>query len=119
MADKKKDSKLLPPGGPRGNYQMWIILGLVAVILAVSYFNRSGDLIEIQSSTFEDMVQRRDVQKIVVIKNEDLVEVTLKAEALQNTIYRQELEKSSPFGVDPKGPHYKLRIGTIDQFADY
>lgn len=119
MADKKKESKLLPPGGPRGNYQMWIILGLVAVILAVSYFNRSGDLIEIQSSTFEDMVQRRDVQKIVVIKNEDLVEVTLKAEALQNTIYRQELEKSSPFGVDPKGPHYKLRIGTIDQFVDY
>lgn len=119
MADKKKDNNLLPPRGPKGNYQMWIILALVAVILAVSYFNRSGDLIEIQSSTFEDIVQRRDAKNIVVIKNEDLVEITLKQEALQNSVYRTELENSSPFGVNPNGPHYKMRIGTIDQFANY
>ena len=93
MADKKKDN-LIPPRGPKGNYQLWIILALVAVILAVSYFNRSGDLIEIQSSKFEDIVQRRDAKSIVVIKNEDLVEITLKQEALQNSIYRNELESS-------------------------
>ena len=119
MADKKKDNNLLPPRGPKGNYQMWIILALVAVILAVSYFNRSADLIEIQSSTFEDIVQRRDAKNIVVIKNEDLVEITLKQEALQNSVYRNELENSSPFGVNAAGPHYKMRIGTIDQFANY
>ncbi|MEZ4944890.1 MAG: ATP-dependent zinc metalloprotease FtsH [Cyclobacteriaceae bacterium] len=119
MADKKKDNNLLPPRGPKGNYQLWIILALVAVILAVSYFNRSGDLIEIQSSTFEDIVQRRDAKNIVVIKNEDLVEITLKQEALQNAVYRNELESSSPFGVNATGPHYKMRIGTIDQFANY
>ena len=118
MADKKKDN-LIPPRGPKGNYQLWIILALVAVILAVSYFNRSGDLIEIQSSKFEDIVQRRDAKSIVVIKYEDLVEITLKQEALQNSIYRNELESSSPFGVNPAGPHYKMRIGTIDQFANY
>lgn len=118
MADKKKDHKLLPPRPPKGNYQVWIILSLVAVILAVSYFNRTGDLIEIQSSTFEDMVLRKDIKKIVVVKNLDLVEITLKPEALQNSIYRQELENSSPFAIKPTGPHYKLRIATIDQFVD-
>jgi AFG3 family protein len=119
MADKERDNKILPPKVPRPNYQMWIILALVAVILAVSYFNRSGELVEIQSSTFEDMVQRRDIKKLVLIKNEDLIEITLKPEALQNAAYKQELEKSSPFGINPNGPHYKMRIGSVDQFADY
>jgi AFG3 family protein len=119
MADKERDNKILPPKVPRPNYQMWIILALVAVILAVSYFNRSGELVEIQSSTFEDMVLRRDIKKLVLIKNEDLIEITLKAEALQNAAYKQELEKSSPFGINPNGPHYKMRIGSVDQFDKY
>jgi len=119
MADKERDNKVVPPKVPRPNYQMWIILALVAVILAVSVFNRTGELIEIQSSTFEDMVQRRDIKKLVLIKNEDLVEITLKPEALQNSVYKQELEKKNTFGVNPNGPHYKMRIGSVDQFADY
>jgi AFG3 family protein len=119
MADKERENKILPPKVPRPNYQMWIILALVAVILAVSYFNRSGDLVEIQSSTFEDMIQRKDIKKLVLIKNEDLVEITLRPEALQNAVYKQELEKSSPFGINPNGPHYKMRIGSVDQFANY
>ncbi|NJN42203.1 MAG: ATP-dependent zinc metalloprotease FtsH [Flammeovirgaceae bacterium] len=116
MSDKEKS----PLGkNPRQNYQMWIILALVAVVLVVSYFSRTGDLVEIQSSRFEDMVTRKDVKKIIVIKNEDLVEITLNAEALQNSIYKQEMDSSSPFGVNPNGPHYKLRIGSVDQFAEY
>lgn len=116
MADKEKS----PLGkGPRQNYQMWIILGLVAVVLVVSYFSRTGDLVEIQSSRFEDMVMRKDIKKIVLVKNEDLVEITIHADALQNSVYKQELESSSPFGMNPNGPHFKLRIGSIDQFAEY
>ena len=119
MADKeRKENKLLPPRGPKANYQLWIILALVGVILAVSYFNRTGELVEIQSSRFEDMVQRRDIKKLVLIKNEELIEITLKTEALQNAAYKQELEKSTPFGLSPNGPHFKLKIGSIDKFLD-
>jgi cell division protease FtsH len=117
MADKERD-KGMPPKVPRPNYQMWIILGLVAVILVVSYFNRAGELVEIQSSRFEDMVERRDIKKIVLVKNEEQVEITLKAEALQNAIYKQELERSSPFGLNPNGPHYRYKIGSIDKFYE-
>jgi AFG3 family protein len=120
MADKERENKILPPKVPKPNYQMWIILALVAVILAVSYFNRAGELVEIQSSTFRDMLQRKDIKKVVLIKNEDVVEVSLKAEALQNATYKQEIEKNSPFGINPNGPHYKLKIGSIDKFqSDY
>lgn len=118
MADKEREKKILPPKVPRPNYQLWVILSLVTLILVISYFNRSADLVEIQSSRFEDMVQSRDIKKLVLIKNEELVEITLKAEALQNSKYKIEIEKNSPFGVNGNGPHYKMKIGSIDKFLD-
>jgi AFG3 family protein len=118
MADKEKEKKIIPPKVPKPNYQMWVILVLVAVILGISYLNRSGELVEIQSSRFEDMVQARDIKRLVLIKNEELVEITLKPEALQNAKYKQEIEKSSPLGVKPNGPHYKYKIGSIDKFYE-
>lgn len=117
MADK--DRKDTTPRTPKPNYQIWIILGLVAVILGVSYFSKTNELTEIQSRKFEDMVQSRDIKKLVLVKNEEQIEITLKAEALQNAKYKQELEKNSPFGLNANGPHYKLMIGSIDKFYDY
>ena len=122
MADKdKRENKIIPPRTPRPNYQIWIILGLVAVILGVSLFKQTSDLVEIQSSRFEDMVQSRDIKKLVLVKNEEQVEITLKPEALQNAKYKQELERnSSPIGgLNSNGPHYKIKIGSIDQFDRY
>ncbi|MBP9924844.1 MAG: ATP-dependent zinc metalloprotease FtsH [Cyclobacteriaceae bacterium] len=118
MADKEREKKILTPKVPKPNYQMWIILALVAVILGISYFNRSGELVEIQNNRFEDMVQARDIKRLMLIKNEELVEITLKPEALQNAKYKQEIERSSPFGVNANGPHYKLKIGSIDKFQE-
>lgn len=118
MADKEKEKKIIPPKVPRPNYQMWVILALVAVILGISWLNRSGELVEIQSSRFEDMVQARDIKRIVLIKNEEMVEITLKPEALQNAKYKQEIEKNSPLGIKPNGPHFKYKIGSIDKFYE-
>jgi cell division protease FtsH len=64
------------------------------------------------------MVQARDIKRIVLIKNEEMVEITLKPEALQNAKYKQEIEKSSPLGVKPNGPHFKYKIGSIDKFYE-
>jgi AFG3 family protein len=118
MADKEKEKKIIPPKVPKPNYQMWVILALVAVILGISWLNRSGELVEIQSSRFEDMVQARDIKRIVLIKNEEMVEITLKPEALQNAKYKQEIEKNSPLGIKPNGPHFKYKIGSIDKFYE-
>lgn len=90
MADKQIKDKITPPRVPKPNYQIWVILALVGVILAVSVFTRSGELVEIQSSRFEDMVQRRDIKKLVLIKNEELIEITLKPEAIEKAIERKD-----------------------------
>ncbi len=91
------------------NYQIWIIVTLVGLIFAVTYYNSSNSTIEIAPNRFDDMVESKDVEKITIIKNQDLVEVYLKAEALQNTKYRTELEDRTPFATG-EGPQYRFQL---------
>ncbi|HEY9489975.1 MAG TPA: ATP-dependent metallopeptidase FtsH/Yme1/Tma family protein, partial [Chryseosolibacter sp.] len=118
MADKKENNKpLLPNKPPRGNYQVWVILATIAVIFGVMYINNSSDLKEVTQTQFEQMVRSGDVRKVALIKNKDIVEITLKSEALQNAKYRQDLEEG-PLGSNANGPHYKLTITSIDRFDE-
>ncbi|MBX2915789.1 MAG: ATP-dependent zinc metalloprotease FtsH [Cyclobacteriaceae bacterium] len=118
--DKEREKKLVPPKVPRPNYQMWVILILVAVVLGISFYNRSGELVEITESRFEDMVQAQNIKRLVQIKSDNIwiIEITLKEDALQNARYKQEIERSSPWGVRPNGPHYKMKVGSIDKFIE-
>lgn len=118
MADKNKENKpLLPNKPPRGNYQIWVILATIAVIFGVMYINNSSDLKEVTQYEFEQMVRAGDVRKVALIKNKDIVEITLRPEALQNAKYRSDLEEG-PLGGSSNGPHYKLTITSIDRFDE-
>lgn len=118
MADKKDNNKpLLPNKPPRGNYQIWVILATIAVIFGVMYINSSSDLKEVTQYEFEQMVRAGDVRKVALIKNKDIVEITLRPEALQNAKYRQDLEEG-PLGRGGNGPHYRLTITSIDRFDE-
>jgi len=118
MADKKENNKpLLPNKPPRGNYQVWVILATIAVIMGVMYINNSSDLKEVTQYQFEQMVKDGHVRKVALIKNKELVEITLKAEALQESKYRQDLEEG-PLGSNSNGPHYKMSITSIDRFDE-
>src|SRR6187431_1570600 len=98
MADKKDNNKpLLPNKAPRGNYQIWVILATIAVILGVMYINNSSDLKEVTQSEFEKMVESGDVRKVTLIKNQEMVEITLTSEALKNAKYRQDITEG-PLG---------------------
>lgn len=123
MAYNKKESDnpnnkppLIPKGGgPKGNYQLWVILGTIALVIGLMYVNNANSLKETDMLEFKSMVSARDVKKVVLIKNLEYVEITLKAEALQNTKYKTDLEENS-IGVTANGPHYKLNIGSIEGF---
>ncbi len=118
--DLNKNKSGLPPKPPRGNYQTWIILATLGFILLLMYFGNSGELPAITRSEFENMIESRDVKRVVLVKNMDVVEVTLTADALNNAKYREKLEKSSRFGINPNGPHFKMKVGSVDTFiSDY
>ncbi len=118
MADKNRENKpLLPNKAPRGNYQIWVILATIAVILGVMYINNSSDLKEINQYEFEQMVKSGDVRKVTLIKNQEMVEITLTSEALQNAKYKQDITEG-PLGSSASGPHYKMPITSIDRFDE-
>jgi len=115
MADKKK--KIVPKGTQKPNYQVWIIVTLLIIVFVVTYFNKSSSTITITPHRFEEMMLSNDIEKVVLIRNQRYVEITLKPEALQNARYRTELESNSPFGIS-NGPHYRLDIPEISVFNE-
>lgn len=115
MADRKK--KIAPKGAQKPNYQVWIIVTLLIVVFVVTYFNKSSSTITITPHRFEEMMLSNDISKVVLIRNQRYVEITLKPEALQNARYRTELENNSLLGIS-NGPHYRLDIPEITVFNE-
>ncbi len=111
---EKQDRKLAPK--PRPGYQGWLIGGLLALVIGVTMFSKDRGMVPTTFRSFEKMLLANDVQKVVLIKNQDYVEITLKNEALSNTKYKIELEQNKGFFSSESGPHYKLEIVTIDKF---
>jgi cell division protease FtsH len=115
MADKPRKNNMNQPVKP--NYQIWVILGLMAFIFGISYFSNSNTAMEISFKRFEQMVLSNDVEQVVLIGNQKIVEVTLKPEALQNSKYKVQLEQQNRFGVQSTGPQYFFKIESIDIFS--
>ena len=68
--------------------------------------------ITIDYNRFKNMILSHDVRKVVVIKNQEYVEVTLKEESLQNIDYKDELEING-LENDFSGPHYTFEITSL------
>ncbi len=118
MADKKENKPLLPNKSPRGNYQIWVILATIAVILGVVYFSKSSNLKELDYDDFKQMVRSGDVRHVVLVQNRKFVEVTLKSEALQNAKYKDQLNNPTFGSGSNNGPHFTMKVvdsGNFDQ----
>lgn len=119
MAEKKENKKSdIKPNKPsRPNYQLWVVAGVVALVVGITFFSSSGSAKNINPSRFEDMLLSNDVERVVLVRNRDLVEVTLNEDALQNSKYTQELENRGPLSF-PGGPHYKFKIASTEKFIE-
>jgi len=116
MADKKNDKPLIPNKPPRGNYQMWVILGTIALVLGIMWINQTGTLKEKSLAEFEQMIKARDIKKVALIKDQEIVELTLTPEALKSAKYRADIEEGPMGSPNTNGPHYKMKIISVDNF---
>ncbi|UCS91519.1 ATP-dependent zinc metalloprotease FtsH [Echinicola marina] len=117
MSDKNKNKKFIPKPPQKPNFQLWLIVTAVIVLIGITWFNQRSAVIDITMKRFEDMVLSNDVKKVVVVYNQNYVEVTLKEEALENQRYKDELESQNPF-FNPTGPHYKITVASVDKFEE-
>ena len=113
MPDKKR--KDTPK--PRPGFQGWLIGGLIALVIGLTVFSNDSGAVTTTFRSFEKMVKSNDIQKVVLIKNQDFIEITLKPEALSNTKYKIELEQNKSILNSGSGPHYKVEIVSVEKFA--
>ncbi len=116
-AEKKESNKIQPPKAPKGNYQLWVILVTVAVILGVVYMNSPSNLKDVTQTEIENMIKSGDVKKIALIQDQKIVELTLTEDALKNAKYNDIQENT--LGSNKSGPHYKHKINSVDNFDNW
>ncbi|MCF6352769.1 MAG: peptidase M41, partial [Cyclobacteriaceae bacterium] len=119
MATKKKKG-ITPPKlpQPKQNYQLWVIITLVLVISSILWMNNSNSLVEISERRFSEMALSHDVEKVTFIRDQNIVEVQLKKEALSNAKYKMELENRVTIGDTETGPQYKFKVLSADKWDD-
>jgi len=118
MNENNKNKGLLPKTPQKPNFQLWLIIMAVLVLIGLTWFNQRSAVIDITLKKFEDMYLANDIAKVTVIYNQNFVELSLKEDALQNSKYKEELQTTSPF-FNPAGPHYQVRIASVDRFEEY
>ena len=109
---KKSNKKII--NNNNFNNQIWIVF-LISIFIYLSFGFFSTKPITIDYNRFQKMIKSHDIAKIVVIKNQEIVEISLKEEALLNTTYKDELESSSLVN-NTFGPHYRLEVSSIESF---
>ena len=111
---KKEKGKNILNNKPIINNQIWIIIGILSIVyIAIGLLVSKP--ITIDYNRFKNMILSHDVKKVVVIKNQEYVEVTLKEDALQNIDYKDELEING-LENDINGPHYTFEITSLESF---
>ena len=96
------------------NNQIWVVF-LISIFIYISFSFFSTKPITIDYNRFQKMIRSHDISKIIVIKNQEIIEISLKEEALLNSAYKEELESSSLLD-NTYGPHYRLEVSSIESF---
>jgi AFG3 family protein len=118
MSDTKKNKKKFVPKAPqKPNFQLWLIIVAVLVLVGLTFFQNRNSVIDITQKRFEDMYVAGDISKVTIVKNLERVDVTLKSNALTDPKYKTELEANSAF-FNPTGPHYSFQVASLDKFAN-
>lgn len=121
--DKKKGSKeikidfgKLNKGKPQKNGKSrfklgWIYGGIVVLLIAFSMMGHDGVVEEISYSKFtNEILPSNDVEKVVVITNQLLVDVTLKKDGIANWVKDGNQNSSAP--------QLRFKIGSLDKFEE-
>jgi len=114
MADKKrKNNNLIPKNPtPKNNYQLWLVVLLILIIIGLTYFTRNTSVIETTQMQFEDMLMDGEVKEVVMISNRKVVEITLNELGVDN---HPEL-RDSPSFYGTSSPHYQIKIVSPEIF---
>ena len=70
MSDKNKNKNLTPKIPQKPNFQLWLIVAAVMVLLGLTWIQQRGAVIDITQKRFEDIYLAGDVSKVVKYHSE-------------------------------------------------
>ncbi len=114
MSENNNDSFFPKNQTPKNNYQIWILVALVALIIGITYFNKNSATVEITQRRFENMLKDGDVREVVIV-NKKFVEVFLTNEALSKKPYAQDLEQRGLF-ASKLNAQYRFQVISDESF---
>jgi cell division protease FtsH len=120
MADKNKDN--LPPNFPPKKSKprfsfYWIYAVLAAIFIGIQIFNYSSPQKETTWNQLFEMLEKQDVDKIVIV-NKEKAEIYIKKDRIaKDTAYKDFVRKSfsTSFGDNPQ---FSYNIGSDENFRD-
>ncbi len=101
------------PNMPKSPFNFYWIYGIIAVgIIALQMMHLNGGIQETSAFDFyQKMVKSNHVARVVIVPVEKTAEIYIVRDSLQLPQYKKfELDKH------PNGPHFKLKIASIDSF---
>jgi len=108
MSDNKQEKD----GGPKIKlYWVYALLALIILAFNIYSFNTNG-VEDISLQSFEQYAKQGDVEKVLVIRNLNTVQVFLTEEALSGSTHKEVAEQ----GVTPQRPAYSFEISTLETF---
>src|SRR5210317_1735257 len=125
MTDRKNNLGRFPgsnpgnkPGGPnKPKFNSYWIIGIILlVMIGIQLISSNGNLKEIDSNRFFQVLQRGDIEKIVIV-NKEKVEIYIKPERLQDPVYDDIKSQKSNTVLGQSVPQYFFNIISQDVFV--
>lgn len=105
----KKKKNYIPKNSPKPNFQIWLIVILLLLVIGITYFNKNTSPYEISQTRFEQMYKSNDVASINLILDKNVVDVTLKEGALENEKYKDILKNRNSLSLT-HGPQAYFKV---------
>lgn len=123
MSDKKKDNKKKKKDGSKFDFEFkfnfyWVYVIIAIVFIGMTFMpDMAADSRKLDNRAFEELVQSKDVDKIVVV-NEQIAEIYIDPEALKEKDDYKDI-RNQLFGNSPNpGPHFRYEIGDLQNFEN-
>src|ERR1700741_931135 len=106
---RPRDENGAPRKGPKFSiYWVWAIIFAVLVGFQIfGTFTPDAQQLKSELDFRREMLEKGDVEKLLLVKNKDLVRVYIKPDSLQKQYYRNKLNKRWP-GSKSSGPHFEF-----------
>lgn len=132
MTDTNKNkSKTQPPkGNPQpgkpdnsskknNKFNSYLIPAIIGLSMLLMFFLSSqGEVKEVEWRTVrDDYIQNREIEKLVIV-NQSIVEVYIKADKIDQPKHSGISKKGLSSMSTKTGPHYQFKIASVDRFTD-